>query len=34
MSTSENKKLMQDIFTEMAKGNLDPFVDAMADAIQ
>lgn len=30
MSTSENKELMQNIFAEMSKGNLEPFIDAMA----
>ena len=30
MST-ENKQLLQDIFTELAKANSRPFVDAMAD---
>lgn len=34
MSTSNNKQLMQEIFAEMAKGNLDPFVDAIADDMQ
>ncbi len=31
MSTIENKRLMQRIFTELEKGNGKPFVDAMAD---
>ena len=31
MSTAENKKLMQQIFAELAKGNARPFVDSMAD---
>lgn len=34
MSTSDNKQLMQNIFAEMSKGNLDPFIDAMAEDIQ
>ena len=29
-----NSQLMQHIFAEMAKGNLAPFVDAMADDMQ
>jgi uncharacterized protein len=29
----ENKKIMQEIFAEMAKGNGKPFVDSMADNI-
>jgi uncharacterized protein len=28
---NKNKKLMQDIFDAMAKGNLEPFIDAMAE---
>jgi len=31
MSTAENKRLMQGIFAELAKGNGKPFMDAMAD---
>ena len=31
MSAAENKKLMQQIFAELAKGNARPFVDSMAD---
>jgi hypothetical protein len=31
MSTVENKRLMQDIFVELAKGNGKLFVNAMAD---
>jgi len=31
MSASENKKLLQDIFTELSKGNSAPFVDSMDD---
>jgi len=31
MSTDENKRLMQHIFRELAKGNSEPFRDAMAD---
>jgi ketosteroid isomerase-like protein len=33
MSAYENKQLMQDIFSELSKGNGKPFVDAMADDI-
>lgn len=31
MSTTDNKQLMQNIFSEMSKGNLDPFIDVMAE---
>lgn len=31
MQAADNKKLMQDIFDEMGKGNSRPFVQAMAD---
>lgn len=31
MSTAENKKLLENIFAELAKGNSRPLVDAMAD---
>jgi uncharacterized protein len=31
MSAVENKKLMQEIFGELAKGNSKPFVESMAD---
>jgi uncharacterized protein len=31
MSAVENKKLMQEIFAELAKGNSKPFVESMAD---
>ncbi len=31
MSAAQNKRLMQDIFSELAKGNTEPFRDAMAD---
>ena len=31
MAAGENKKLMQGIFAELAKGNSRPFVDSMAD---
>lgn len=31
MSTIDNKRLMQDIFGEMAEGNLEPFIEAMAE---
>ena len=34
MSASDNKQLMQDIFSELAKGNGQPFVDALANDIQ
>lgn len=30
MSTIENKQLMQDIFSELSKGNDKPFIEAMA----
>lgn len=31
MSATDNKRLMQGIFSEMSQGNLEPFVDAMAE---
>jgi uncharacterized protein len=31
MSAAENKQLMQNIFSELSKGNGKPFVEAMAD---
>ena len=31
MSASENKQLLQNIFTELSKGNSRPFVESMAD---
>src|SRR5215510_11381178 len=31
MSAAENKQLIQNIFSELAKGNGKPFVEAMAD---
>jgi uncharacterized protein len=31
MNTAENKRLMQQIFRELAKGNSEPFRDGMAD---
>ena len=31
MSETDNKRLLQDIFYELAKGNGQPFVEAMAD---
>jgi uncharacterized protein len=31
MSASENKQLMQRIFSELAKGNGKPFIESMAD---
>lgn len=31
MSTTENKKLLEDIFSELANGNSRPLVDAMAE---
>ena len=34
MSASENKQLMQDIFSELSKGNGQAFVEALADDIQ
>ena len=34
MSTTENKQLMLDIFSELAKGNGKPFAEAMAEDMQ
>jgi uncharacterized protein len=34
MSASGNKKLMQDVFAELSKGNDTPFIDAMADEMK
>ncbi len=34
MNKLSNKQKMQQVFAEMAKGNLDPFVDIMADDMQ
>jgi len=34
LGSAENKKLVEAIFTELAKGNAGPFVDAMADDFQ
>jgi hypothetical protein len=34
MSAIENKLLMQDIFTELSKGNDKPFIDSMAEDMQ
>jgi uncharacterized protein (TIGR02246 family) len=31
MTSTDNKQLMQDIFAELARGNGQPFADAMAD---
>lgn len=31
MSEIKNKRLMQEIFSEMSKGNLEPLIDAMAE---
>src|SRR5262245_2092627 len=31
MSAAENKQLMQNIFSELSKGNSKPFIEAMAD---
>jgi len=33
MSTAENKRLMQEIFAELAKGNSDALVNALADDV-
>jgi uncharacterized protein len=33
MSAAENKQLMQNIFTELSKGNGAPFVECLADDI-
>ena len=34
MSTTENKQLMQDIFSELSKGNDKSFIEAMAEDMQ
>ncbi|MBO0862296.1 MAG: nuclear transport factor 2 family protein [Chloracidobacterium sp.] len=34
MSAAENKQLMQNIFSELSKGNGKPFVEGLADDIQ
>jgi len=34
MSATDNKKLMEDIFAGLAKGNTDPLFEAMADDMQ
>src|SRR5215475_6409106 len=34
MSAAENKQLMQNIFSELSKGNGKPFVESLADDIQ
>lgn len=34
MSSHKNKQLMQDIFSELSKGNDKPFVEAMAEDMQ
>jgi ketosteroid isomerase-like protein len=34
MSAAENKQLMQGIYDELAKGNGQPFVDALADDVR
>ena len=34
MSAAENKKLLQDVFTELAKGNSRPFVDSLSDEVR
>ena len=34
MSAAENKKLLQDAFGELAKGNSRPFVDSLADEVR
>ena len=31
MSAIDNKRLMQNIFSEMSEGNLEPFIEAMAE---
>ena len=31
MSATQNKRVMQDLFAEISKGNTRPFVDALAD---
>lgn len=34
MSAIDNKRLMQDIFSELSEGNLGPLFEAMADDVQ
>lgn len=34
MSSTENKQLMESIFSELSKGNDQPFIDAMAEEMQ
>jgi len=34
MSAAENKRLLQDIFTELAKGNSRPLIESMADDVR
>ena len=34
MSATENKQLMETIFSELSKGNDKPFIDAMAEEMQ
>jgi uncharacterized protein len=34
MSASENKKLLQEIFAEMSKGNTRPFIEALAEDVR
>ena len=34
MSAAENKKLLQDVFTELANGNSRPFVDSLSDEVR
>jgi len=34
MSATENKQLMQDIFSELSKGNDKPFIEAMGEDFQ
>ena len=34
MSAAENKRLLQDIFTELANGNSLPFVDSLSDEVR
>jgi uncharacterized protein len=31
VSATDNKRLMQDIFSELSRGNIEPFFEAMAD---
>ena len=34
MSAMDNKQRMQDIFSELSEGNLEPFIEAMAEDMQ